>query len=172
MNSSSTDSRSALQWRAGQLSGQADRKMDKNKQTILLQWRAGQLSGQAGAWPLRRRRAVVCFNGGPDNCPARLTCSSSGPLPRSGFNGGPDNCPARPADINTMRDDPLCFNGGPDNCPARLPRIPIPRSSLTCFNGGPDNCPARRVEPMPGPARVGPASMEGRTIVRPGSPRR
>ncbi len=64
------------------------------------------------------------------------------------------------------------FNGGPDNCPAR-PRGGFPVVPRPCrFNGGPDNCPARRSTPMIVVPSLTCASMEGRTIVRPGASNR
>ena len=39
--------------------------------TLRLQWRAGQLSGQTGARRGLCMTGCSCFNGGPDNCPAR-----------------------------------------------------------------------------------------------------
>ena len=61
------------------------------------------------------------------------------------------------------------FNGGPDNCPARRRRVWLqPPSRSPRFNGGPDNCPARRSRGSRRRPRPTSASMEGRTIVRPG----
>ena len=37
----------------------------------------------------------ACFNGGPDNCPARRDSVDNHPAWLWSFNGGPDNCPAR-----------------------------------------------------------------------------
>ncbi len=92
---SETPTANVLQWRAGQLSGQAGFDQRPFAGAPELQWRAGQLSGQAP------RRCPGCcstttsFNGGPDNCPARRSPPSSSPPVLRRFNGGPDNCPAR-----------------------------------------------------------------------------
>ena len=61
-----------LQWRAGQLPGQTSRFLRRAAQnTKMLQWRAGQLPGQTGASPRSVTGPQHCFNGGPDNCPAK-----------------------------------------------------------------------------------------------------
>ena len=39
------------------------------------------------------------FNGGPDNCPAKLPKRCGTYSPRFAFNGGPDNCPAKPRNL-------------------------------------------------------------------------
>ena len=44
---------------------------------------------------LRSMRQTASFNGGPDNCPARLPAFRNRSLYKPPFNGGPDNCPAR-----------------------------------------------------------------------------
>ncbi len=44
----------------------------------------------------RHHPSETCFNGGPDNCPAKLVSSQSQNYAPSCFNGGPDNCPAKP----------------------------------------------------------------------------
>ena len=117
--------------------------------------------------PSPRNSRSSCFNGGPDNCPAKRM-TTTGPARRRG-----------------------CFNGGPDNCPAKRPIRRGPGSRRGCFNGGPDNCPAKpanahyyatviaalqwRAGQLPGQTRLravhvadgGGASMEGRTIARP-----
>ena len=60
-----------------------------------------------------------CFNGGPDNCPAKPNGSTAPPARRGGFNGGPDNCPAKQPDAGPSLMTQAGFNGGPDNCPAK-----------------------------------------------------
>ena len=87
-----------LQWRAGQLPGQttapqagskhepspsmegrtiarpdSDRRLPVRAADAMtvLQWRAGQLPGQTALHDARRYE-MTTFNGGPDNCPARL----------------------------------------------------------------------------------------------------
>ena len=142
----------------------------------------------------RRHDGRRCFNGGPDNCPARHPRGARLPTPARGFNGGPDNCPARRGVVGGCRlNGPDRFNGGPDNCPAR-PRtsdgVPLPELASMegrtiarpdrggrdpvvvaqpSFNGGPDNCPARRAVGATPRRQREPehASMEGRTIARP-----
>ena len=61
----------ALQWRAGQLPGQTGGAPMARVVALRLQWRAGQLPGQTDR---RRHNAPsrASFNGGPDNCPAKL----------------------------------------------------------------------------------------------------
>ena len=61
-----------LQWRAGQLPGQTLRGVRAARRALRLQWRAGQLPGQtlSDCPPRGQRRRG--FNGGPDNCPAKL----------------------------------------------------------------------------------------------------
>ena len=76
---------------------------------IRLQWRAGQLPGQTtapnGGFTGNRRQ--VCFNGGPDNCPAKHACHDHSAVTDDGFNGGPDNCPAKPLDRFGLSDLPV-----------------------------------------------------------------
>ena len=68
-------------------------------QVALLQWRAGQLPGQTiedgdgGAQVVESR-----FNGGPGNCPAKLTRTPHSEWIVDRFNGGPGNCPAKQGD--------------------------------------------------------------------------
>ena len=205
-----------LQWRAGQLSGQAGNRIRHPPPPPKLQWRAGQLSGQAdvrhrtgprprtasmeGRTIVRpgsaRSRATFWvrsrFNGGPDNCPARrrrYQASERGPY---GFNGGPDNCPARQSGVYRHPVRHRRFNGGPDNCPARpdewvggvvgyrelqwragqlsgqasftAPRRAVAKALQ--WRAGQLSGQARSELAAPRAAR--PASMEGRTIVRPG----
>ena len=138
-----------------------------------LQWRAGQLPGQTTA-PARLGRRRASFNGGPDNCPARLGV----PRHRHADDGRPSmegRTIARPdwlrvsecweTDLDLqwragqlpgqtlhlghrLRPRRLSFNGGPDNCPARpATGGQSMRGVLTPFNGGPDNCPARPTRP-------------------------
>ncbi len=66
-----------LQWRAGQLSGQAGTDPGLLAEIDALQWRAGQLSGQAGRSTETSTVRESGFNGGPDNCPARLLSPSA-----------------------------------------------------------------------------------------------
>ena len=134
----------------------------------VLQWRAGQLPGQTRE--PRRSPAThrAGFNGGPDNCPARL------PLRIAGRGGGPaasmeGRTIARPDGAAQVAEEaavalqwragqlpgqtatptgPIVdigrsFNGGPDNCPARPCSCARSRPVSPRFNGGPDNCPAR-----------------------------
>ena len=210
--------RRELQWRAGQLPGQTVGLDARVERPPRLQWRAGQLPGQtsssaaiaSGHFPASMEGRTIarpnrrspgscssrspCFNGGPDNCPAKPRTTRTRRPSRSGFNGGPDNCPAKPwgeesflpwleasmegrtiARPNTAsprgcrRRSPR-FNGGPDNCPAKPTSRRRGRCSWPCFNGGPDNCPAKRHEQGDTGRVAQLASMEGRTIARPNSP--
>ena len=62
-----------LQWRAGQLPGQTSLMSSVPLATVrYLQWRAGQLPGQTGIRRRSSRGRRGPFNGGPDNCPAKL----------------------------------------------------------------------------------------------------
>ena len=159
----------ALQWRAGQLSGQA---------TVYVPtwygYRCASMEGRTIVRPgpppvATTRRVPTCFNGGPDNCPARRGCRRTLDTSRFGFNGGPDNCPARPQHPSRRTPPPSSFNGGPDNCPARLQRhcvglvgerFAASMEGRTIVRPGPNLVSERSATPF--------ASMEGRTIVRPG----
>ena len=74
--------------------------------------------------------------------------------------------PSSPAPTSAL----WTFNGGPDNRPARRGVRRWLKSLMLTFNGGPDNRPARPGRPTQDTEEVAP-SMEGRTIVRPDSPR-
>ena len=151
------------------------------------------MSGQTGYWsgttvrmlaPSMEGRTIVrpdtavlsgrspgqrSFNGGPDNCPARLPSPTSalatamnlqwragqlsGQTPKAGFGGGTivalqwragqlSGQTRRGKNPRDAASD--SFNGGPDNCPARPANSEQPNGLLHPFNGGPDNCPARR----------------------------
>ena len=90
-----------------------------------LQWRAGQLPGQTGIDRLARSAWSVSEASMEGRTIARPDLDvfgiASHTRPRSCFNGGPDNCPARPAPCvqQYLSCVKACFNGGPDNCPAR-----------------------------------------------------
>ncbi len=109
-----------LQWRAGQLSGQASGRPAARVSIRPLQWRAGQLSGQARRHNGRDARDTVASMEG------RTIVRPGQRRPRRPafrarrFNGGPDNCPARPSESRHHYRKKSRFNGGPDNCPARL----------------------------------------------------
>ena len=157
-----------------------------------LQWRAGQLPGQthprpgvgdAGAGASMEGRTIArpnrprlpasptdcsCFNGGPDNCPAKPAHATTvwrarlllqwraGQLPgqtpartprlarrqQASMEGRTIARPNPPAPPCATPPDPG-FNGGPDNCPAKPPAAATTRRSSRRFNGGPDNCPAK-----------------------------
>ena len=146
----------------------------------------------------REPRRKPCFNGGPDNCPAK-------PGDRAGrraadlFASMEGRTIARPNVISwvrcshgslvlqwragqlpgqttlgptTWRLGTTSFNGGPDNCPAKRRCAPTACRGRGSFNGGPDNCPAKRLEidHIAQGQRI--ASMEGRTIARPNPARR
>ena len=121
--------------------------------------------GQMTAW----HRAHP-FNGGPDNCPARLRDADhsvvgvQAPSMEGRTIVRPDDAGrgvARAGQRPSMegrtivRPDPgprrcaakpaTAFNGGPDNCPARQSWEARTYMRTSSFNGGPDNCPARRV---------------------------
>ena len=84
-----------------------------------LQWRAGQLPGQT-LWRLWLNRPLLAFNGGPDNCPAKLERAEQvGPQALPSMEG---RTIARPNGGSRARSGrrPRPFNGGPDNCPAKL----------------------------------------------------
>ena len=183
-----------LQWRAGQLPGQTCRARTAAKRWRSLQWRAGQLPGQT----LRHRAPGgpdwPPFNGGPDNCPAKLrprntlvaatgalqwragqlpgqtTASSNGcnasqmPSMEGRTIARPNRRPPSP-----IRPSPRPFNGGPDNCPAKRRAGLVRPDTTPPFNGGPDNCPAKLAAAagVVGCDQV--PSMEGRTIARPNS---
>ena len=116
--------------------------------------------------PARR----LCFNGGPDNCPAKPGAASAPSPSPARFNGGPDNCPAKPAAGRRRRCPTPRFNGGPDNCPAKPDAGTGHLRAAAGFNGGPDNCPAKPAPAQPCATPPDPASMEGRTIARPNPP--
>ena len=132
----------ALQWRAGQLSGQTRFPARGISQEVGLQWRAGQLSGQTmsvKAAPVTRLapsmegRTAVRPNDDQHPRPRpRLPPSMEG---RTAVRPNPETT------HKSVRWHPS-FNGGPDSCPAKLGR-----------SSGSD------VEHVP--------SMEGRTAVRP-----
>ena len=93
--SASASLRPSLQWRAGQLPGQTGTAASASSQARWLQWRAGQLPGQT---PNRRSgqasRASASMEG---RTIARPNLCRQGNMqrPAPGFNGGPDNCPAK-----------------------------------------------------------------------------
>ena len=60
-----------------------------------LQWRAGQSSGQTRRRCAWRGSNRSTFNGGPDNRPARPDHHGLRTRSTTSFNGGPDNRPAR-----------------------------------------------------------------------------
>ena len=64
-----------LQWRAGQSSGQTLRARSQHLTQHRLQWRAGQSSGQTRRGLNLSVPLIRTFNGGPDNRPARPTAS-------------------------------------------------------------------------------------------------
>ncbi len=138
------DKNTALQWRAGQLSGQAIDLLTGDTSGDMLQWRAGQLSGQAGfSTAVSGAASRLQWRAGQLSGQARLERQPPPDRPDS-FNGGPDNCPARRNDGCGARGSCESFNGGPDNCPARLHKpSDLGAQSDSGFNGGPDNCPAR-----------------------------
>ncbi len=159
-----------LQWRAGQLSGQTQRALERVRglqhpsmegRTIVRPDDSSTNSFVSGDPPSMEGRTIVrpdwkClrssgmrwlpFNGGPDNCPARRRSPRPFPARSPSFNGGPDNCPARPVGSRRLVNDrhSPSMEGRtivrPDALQLRRSRVRIPP-----FNGGPDNCPARRV---------------------------
>ena len=62
-----------LQWRAEQLPGQTTISKRRGRLKNPLQWRAEQLPGQTGPHPRHHLRRPLGFNGGPSNCPAKLS---------------------------------------------------------------------------------------------------
>ena len=137
------------------------------------------MEGRTIARPDRRRRGPVRwspdrFNGGPDNCPARLQVHRRCRFAGSCFNGGPDNCPARPGSIQLS--------------PRRLYLLQWRAGQLpgqTVASRWPSSCGAAiglqwRAGQLPGQTAyvarllvpLVTASMEGRTIARPDRRRR
>ena len=214
----STEARtsSVLQWRAGQLSGQTfllcrtpwpvlaasmeGRTIVRPNLRPAAAGTEGEVASMEGRTIVRPNRAAAAqtrtlllrFNGGPDNCPAKLRSRRRRLRSASGFNGGPDNCPAKRHALDGRQDGTNelqwragqlsgqtgCvlsrphrrtpgFNGGPDNCPAKPVWQTPPACRPVGFNGGPDNCPAKRERQRSVQALDVLASMEGRTIVRP-----
>ena len=47
------------------------RGMQQHPPALVLQWRAGQLPGQTSMLVSMSTKVLACFNGGPDNCPAK-----------------------------------------------------------------------------------------------------
>ena len=150
------------------MSGQTNIPKPLQKWLKVLQWRAGQLSGQTRRYRRQRCSRHPPFNGGPDNCPARLERMSVGTCCPYAFNGGPDNCPARREIETSIWAMPplLQWRAGQlsgQTCGDRLhsqrgvmpsmegrtivrPDSTQQRSQAgpqRPFNGGPDNCPAR-----------------------------
>ncbi len=200
------------------MSGQALTSTSKVPPERMLQWRAGQLSGQARWFTQRWSREHISFNGGPDNCPARH--GSEGRFLQMGavlqWRAGQLSGQAGQRLRKPSRNNRASMEGRTIVRPGATPRsVSVPlmsslqwragqlsgqagRNGLIAgpvsrlqwragqlsgqarridrelgyrrisFNGGPDNCPARLVrrEGPPAPGHI--ASMEGRTIVRPG----
>ena len=67
----SRPTRSVLQWRAGQLSGQAGRSRDARPRLRATSMEGRTIVRPGGSCRCRTRRRARHFNGGPDNCPAR-----------------------------------------------------------------------------------------------------
>ena len=133
----------ALQWRAGQLSGQAlraARPLGRREKASM----EGRTIVRPGTRPPRRRTGrYESFNGGPDNCPARRERSLLSVGERQASMEGRTIVRPGPTPNPSRRVAPRSFNGGPDNCPARRTASPKVRTCRSRFNGGPDNCPAR-----------------------------
>ena len=115
------------------------------------------------------RRAAARFNGGPDNCPAKLDhvvrVHVDGLASMEGRTIARPNLSEQPwygyenlllqwragqlpgqtcSGCQDRGSASARFNGGPDNCPAKPCRWSPTGTWCTCFNGGPDNCPAKR----------------------------
>ena len=137
----------ALQWRAGQLPGQTSTTPTRIGCIRSLQWRAGQLPGQTPSELHAGQNPRHAFNGGPDNCPARLQLLIRVSVMvyslqwRAGQSSGQTGTSES---TRLLEADRSAFNGGPDNRPAR------PGCTLLV---------TAAVDELP--------SMEGRTIVRP-----
>ena len=110
----------------------------------------------------------LCFNGGPDNCPAR---PRSEPDPQvTGHDASmegrtivrPDSAGSWPTSSGKWG-----FNGGPDNCPARREQKKYFGPKLSASMEGRTIVRPDSVDRGPVTVGVGHASMEGRTIVRP-----
>ncbi len=133
-----------------------------------LQWRAGQLSGQA-ALDFTHTIRPGGFNGGPDNCPARplrsvrAMCRRRALQWRAGqLSGQADGVADSVGGISTLQ-----WRAGQLSGQA-IEEWAQARYGGLRFNGGPDNCPARRRLGAHHHRHTVRASMEGRTIVRPG----
>ena len=84
------------------------------------------------------------FNGGPDNCPAKLSCTWTVTFARCTLQWRAGQLPGQTSCGATLQDIANApFNGGPDNCPAKPLNSRCPTPSPSSFNGGPDNCPAK-----------------------------
>ena len=135
-------------------------------QSFRLQWRAGQLPGQT----LYTRSAAAlhtCFNGGPDNCPAKPRGSPPRQSLNPSFNGGPDNCPAkrRQRQPDEPREHQASMEGRTIARPNRSRRPPTRPDPVASMEGRTIARPNDGAHPAVHEPR--PASMEGRTIARP-----
>ena len=174
------------------MSGQASCMRARNTTPRVLQWRAGQLSGQARnlavtasklhETSMEGRTIVRPGAGGVDGHSARRVTSMEGrTIVRPGwssaatlrewsryFNGGPDNCPARrePQRLSPRQAAVLQWRAGQLSGQATPPTACLLDPRTTSMEGRTIVRPGVGVDGRP--RRVRPTSMEGRTIVRPG----
>ena len=156
-----------LQWRAGQLPGQTAMAVSGPDTGCQLQWRAGQLPGQTSSAGAAPRWGTGYFNGGPDNCPAKLgpgldpvrgpgTSMEGRTIARPNRHGTKTEASdeqtsmegrtiARPNRYHkgtTARVELLQWRAG--QLPGQTPQgTSPPQPAQANFNGGPDNCPAK-----------------------------
>ena len=134
------------------------------------------MEGRAIARPNHpRRRArpsrAGSFNGGPSNCPAKLTTSNPSSTMKFLLQWRAEQLPGQ-----THRRCPQRRRPGPASMEGRAiarpnpPYFTPPETFITCFNGGPSNCPAKPPIQALRALSEQTASMEGRAIARPNGP--
>ena len=138
--------RSRLQWRAGQLPGQTWRPEALPRPVVRepsLQWRAGQLPGQTAEPARGPSGRLLCFNGGPGNCPAKPNLGGMEDHVTIASMEG--RAIARPnhtsAVASIVREPSLQWRAG--QLPGQTCRRRPVAHLRPCFNGGPGNCPAK-----------------------------
>ena len=132
-----------LQWRAGQLSGQAVSALNNSAVTTALQWRAGQLSGQASDAdePIPQGQRLQ-WRAGQLSGQARHERQLGINNPLTSMEGRTIVRPGAFSDSRVVDQRVTSMEGRTIVRPGHMvPRMPHPRT--TNFNGGPDNCPAR-----------------------------
>ena len=157
-----------LQWRAGQLPGQTVPRLaarvrvdhaSMEGRTIARPNPEPVLGGGGQPGASMEGRTIARPN--PDSSRAPST-------PSQCFNGGPDNCPAKQSAGRGARNAARTLQWRAGQLPGQTRSASRSTSGMSAsFNGGPDNCPAKRRHrhrEIPGADE---ASMEGRTIARP-----